>query len=185
MALKFTLPVAAAGLILFIAAGGYFTATRSRLGLLIPKPWSNPLVHVQRLAQPLRQLLPKGRILVLSGKYQTVQAAWLAGGFVEPYSVSLLPNLREPLDSLDAAAKAAAHRILRLRGFRDSTALIQDLERPMAAIVLQEEPAMAATLAPYIGATRAEQVESILRQRYTRIGEGSEDSGTVSVWVPK
>lgn len=177
--------VAMIGLIVFILAGAYYTSTRSRLGMLIPEAWSNPLVHEQRLAQSLKPLLPKGRILVLSGRYQTVQAVWLAGGFVEPYSVSLLSNLREPLDSLDPPARAKARRVLQLRGFRDSAALIEDLKRPVAAVVVQDEPALASALGPYLGAANTEQVENTLRERYARVGEAAESNGRVSVWLPK
>lgn len=175
----------AAGLIVFILAGVFYTGTRSRLGMLIPDAWSNPLVHEQKLAQSLKPLLPKGRILVLSSRYQTVQAVWLAGGLIEPYSVSLLPNLREPLDGLDPATTAKARRALQLRGFRDSTALIEDLKRPMAAVVVQDEPPLAGALAPYLGTTNTERVENTVRERYTKAGDASESGGRVSVWLPK
>ncbi|WP_448030813.1 ArnT family glycosyltransferase [Bradyrhizobium liaoningense] len=173
------------GLILFIVAANYYAASRSRLGLLIPDWWSNPLANVQTLAQSLKPLLPDGRVLVLSGKYQPVQAVWLAGRFIEPYSVSLFPNLREPLDGLNPETKAKARHALQMRGFRDATALIEDLKRPTAAVVLQETPPLGEMLALYLGKPNAEQVENTLRERYSKVGDASEGNVTFSVWLPK
>ncbi|MCA1532187.1 glycosyltransferase family 39 protein [Bradyrhizobium sp. NBAIM03] len=173
------------GLILFILATDYYAASRSRLGMLISDWWSNPLANVQTLAQSLKPLLPDGRVLVLSGKYQPVQAVWLAGRFIEPYSVSLFPNLREPLDGLDPETKAKARHALQMRGFRDATALIEDLKRPAAAVVLQEVPPLGDMLAVYLGKPNAEQVENTLRERYSKVGDASEGNVTVSVWLPK
>jgi len=173
------------GLILFLLAANYHAASKSRLGMLIPDWWTNSLVNVQALAQSLKPLLPDGRILVLSDKYQPVQAVWLAGRFIEPYSVSLFPNLREPLDGLDAETKAKARHALQMRGFRDATALIEDLNRPTAAVALQETPPLSDMLALYLGKPNAEQVENALRERYSKIGHASEGGVTISVWMPK
>ncbi|WP_167561145.1 glycosyltransferase family 39 protein [Bradyrhizobium sp. AS23.2] len=173
------------GLILFVLAANFYAASKTRLGMLIPDWWSNPIVSVQSLAQSLKPLLPDGRILVLSGKYQPVQAVWLAGRFVEPYSVSLFPNLREPLDGLDPKTQAKARRALQRRGFRDTTALVENLKRPMAAVVLQEQPPLGDMLAQYLGKPNAEQVESTLHERYSRVGEASRGNATISIWLPK
>lgn len=176
---------ARAGLILFVLAVNSYAASKSRLGMLIPDWWSKPIVNVQSLAQTLKPLLPDGRILVLSSKYQPVQAVWLAGRFVEPYSISLFPNLREPLDGLDPKTQAKARHALQMRGFRDTTALVEDLNRPTAAVVLQEEPPLGDMLAQYLGKPNAEQIESTLHERYSKVGEASGGNATVSVWLPK
>lgn len=182
---SFPASTAKAGLILFVLAANSYAASKSRLGMLIPNWWSNPIVSVKSLARSLKPLLPDGRILVFSSKYQPVQAVWLAGRFVEPYSISLFPNLREPLDGLDPNAQAKARHALQTRGFRDTTALVDDLKRPAAAVVLQEEPPLGDTLAQYLGKPNAEQVESRLHDRYSKVGEASEGNATFSVWLPK
>lgn len=55
-----------------------------------------------------------------------------------------------------------------------STGPIENLKRPMAAVVLQGKPSRGGKLAPYLGATNTKQVEDTFRDRYTSENDGSE-----------
>jgi 4-amino-4-deoxy-L-arabinose transferase-like glycosyltransferase len=167
------------------AVGTYYSGQKQNLGMLIPMAWDDPLKIEARLAESIKNFLPEGRILALSGSYQTFQAIWMAGGMVEPYSMSFLPIIREPRADLDPATKARAERALSLRGFRSSEGLIRDLRRPMPAVVVQERPPIFETLVPYVGAPNAQQIRNALVSGYDRVGEATEGDKSVSIWRPK
>lgn len=175
-------------IVIFVVAaaiGTYFSSQKRNIGMLIPTAWDNPLKIEARLAESIKGFLPEGRILALSGSYQTVQAIWLAGGMVEPYSISLLPNVREPRGDLDPSTKARAEQALSLRGFRSSEGLIRDLHRPVAAVVVQERPPIFETLVPYVGAQNAQQIHDALLSGYDRVGEITDVDKSISIWRPK
>lgn len=167
------------------AIGIYFSTQKQNIGMLIPTPREDPLRIDARLAESIKAFLPEGRILALSGSYQTVQAIWLAGRMVEPYSISFLSNIREPRASLDASAKLRAEKALSLRGFRSSLGVIRDLRRPMSAVVVQERPPIFETLVSFVGLESAQQIHDALLSEYTRVGEIAEADKSISIWRPK
>jgi 4-amino-4-deoxy-L-arabinose transferase-like glycosyltransferase len=167
------------------AVGTYFSSQKQNLGMLVPMAWSDPLKIEARLAESMKRFLPEGRILALSGSYQTFQAIWMAGGMVEPYSISFLPSIREPRADLDPATKARGELALPLRGFRSSEGVIRDLRRPMSAVVVQERPPIFEALVPYVGALNAERIRSALLSGYDRVGEATDADKSISIWRPK
>ena len=178
--------IAAIGVFVSAAATGtYFASQRQNIGMLVPSAWENPLKVEKRLAESISRYLPDGRILALSDSYQTVQAVWLAGGLVEPYSLTFLPNIREPRADLDSSAKARAEQALSLRGFRSADGVIRDLRRPMGAVIVQERPSIFETLVPYVGPQNAQRIQSSLLSGYNRVDEAKDGDRSISIWLPK
>ena len=167
------------------ALGTYFSIQKQNIGRLLPSAWDDPLKIEARLAASIKGLLPEGRILALSGSYQTFQAIWLAGGMIEPYSISFLPNIREPHAELPPPTRARAEEALSLRGFRSSEGIIRDLRRPMPAVVVQERPPIFETLVPYVGSQKADQIHNALLSGYNRVGEITDGDKSISIWRPK
>ncbi len=167
------------------AIGTYLVGQKRNIGMLIPTARDNPLQIEARLSESIKGFLPEGRILALSGSYQTFQAIWLAGGLLESYSISFLPSIREPRADHDPATKARAERALSLRGFRSSDGVIRDLRRPMAAVVVQERPAIFETLVPYVGSQNAQRIHNALLSGYNRVGEVTQGDQSISIWRPK
>jgi hypothetical protein len=167
------------------AFGTYFASQKRNIGMLVPTAWDNPLKIEARLAESTKGYLPEGRILALSGSYQTFQAIWLAGGELEPYSIAFLPSIREPRADLDPATKTRAEEALTLRGFRTSDGVIRDLRRPMSAVVVQERPAIFEALIPYVGAQNAQRIHTALLSGYNRVAEITVGDKSISIWRQK
>jgi hypothetical protein len=100
------------------------------------------------LARQLRPFLSAtSRVVVLSGRVETAQAVWLAGGVIEPRSMYLPTTFREPKPGLTKDEREKIEAVLWEAGLWDEDSMRRALTREYQTLLIERRKTYAEPLA--------------------------------------
>ena len=96
----------------------------------------------ETLAAQLKSILPRDRrVFVLSGSVAPAQAVWLAGGVIEPRSMYLPTNFRQPRPDLPEGERGMVDSIIWKAGFWSEASLRRALAHDYSVLLVERSNA--------------------------------------------